>query len=203
MHLEFLLEEESAELALRNLVPKIIGTAVSFDLHAYQCKPDLLGKLQQRLRGYSAWLPQDYRIVVIVDEDREDCRRLKQQLETAARQAHLVTRSTAEQPGVFQVVNRIAVEELEAWFFGDPEAIAAAYPRVPRSIGAKSKYRNPDAIAGGTWESLEKLLQKAGYYPGGLPKREVARNISTHMQPERNSSRSFQALKRALTEMIA
>jgi hypothetical protein len=74
-------------------------------------------------------MPSDYRIVVIVDEDRQDCLDIKGRLEEAAQQAGLVTRSTGEQPGGFQVLNRIAIEELEAWFFGDPEAIKAAYRR--------------------------------------------------------------------------
>ena len=202
MHLEFLVEEESAELALRNFLPRIIGDAASFDIHAFQGKSNLLGKLRQRLRGYRAWLPPDYRIVVIVDEDRQDCRQVKQELEEAAHQAGLVTRTSAPQRGAFQVFNRIAIEELEAWFFGDPEALVAAYPRVPPTIGSKSKYRNPDAIKGGTWEVLERVLQRAGYYPGGLPKREVARNISAHMQPERNTSRSFQVLRQALVQIL-
>jgi hypothetical protein len=201
MHLEFLVEEESAEIALQNLLPKLLGAAVSFKVHAHQGKADLLGKLQQRLRGYRAWMPSDYRIVVIVDVDRQDCLDLKGRLEEAAQQAGLATRSTADQSGGFQVLNRIAIEELEAWFFGDPEAIIAAYPGVPASIGSKSKYRIPDAITGGTWEALERLLQRAGYYPGGMAKREVARNISLHMQPGRNSSKSFQVLRDALVEL--
>ena len=51
----------------------------------------------------------------------------------------------------FQVLNRIAVEELEAWFFGDVQAIHQAYERVSSSLIVKSAYRDPDAIKGGTW----------------------------------------------------
>lgn len=56
----------------------------------------------------------------------------------------------APQGQVFQVVNRIAVEELEAWFFGDWSALQAAYPRVPATIPQKARFRDPDAIVGGT-----------------------------------------------------
>jgi hypothetical protein len=203
MHLEFLVEEESAEIALLNLIPKIIGTSVSFKIHAHQGKTDLLDKLGQRLRGYSKWVLEDWRIVVIIDEDRQDCRELKRKLEQAADRAGLATRTSTGHQKDFQVLNRIAIEELEAWFFGDPEAIVAAYPKTPKTIGAKAKYRDPDTIAGGTWEALERLLQRAGYYPGGLPKREAARNISAKMEPTRNKSRSFQVLMQALGEMVA
>lgn len=50
----------------------------------------------------------------------------------------------------FQVLNRLAIEELEAWFFGDVAALHSAYPRVPSTLGRRSRYRDPDAIRGGT-----------------------------------------------------
>ncbi len=99
------------------------------------------------------------------------------------------------------MLNRIAIEELEAWFFGDVKAIAEAYPGVSLSLGNKAKYRNPDAITGGTWEALQRVLQTEGYYLAGMPKIEVARKISEHMEPKRNQSRSFQVFRDALTEM--
>ncbi len=54
MRLEFLLEEQSMEAALLELVPRIRPDA-HFELHAYRGKPDLLAKLEGRLRGYSHW----------------------------------------------------------------------------------------------------------------------------------------------------
>jgi len=48
----------------------------------------------------------------------------------------------------WQVVNRIAIEELEAWYFGNWPAVVATYPNVPENIPGKAPYRNPDAIAG-------------------------------------------------------
>lgn len=194
MHIEFLIEEESAAVALSLLVPKIVGLDVTFATHAFQGKLDLLKKLPERLRGYRAWLPKDWRIVVLVDRDDDDCLELTQRLEAAAMEAGLMTRSAqanAPSAGGFQVLNRVAVEELEAWFFGDVQALAAAFPRVSANLARKRQFRNPDAIAGGTWESLERVLQNAGYYPAGMPKMEVARTIAEQMAPERNRSRSF------------
>ena len=80
--------------------------------------------------------------------------------------------------------------------------IVAAYPGVPKTLAEKRGYRNPDAIAGGTWEALERILKKAGYYAAGMPKIEVARNISQHIQPARNQSPSFQCFCQGLREMV-
>lgn len=201
MHIEFLVEEPSAEVALNNLVPLIVGREVTFKVHSYQGKSDLLAKLPGRLQGYRGWLPEDWRIVVLLDADRADCRVLKGQLEGTAAQAGLVTRTVAGSPR-FQVLNRLAIEELEAWFLGDVEALRAAYPGVDRNLAAKEKFRDPDAIAGGTWEALEKVLQTAGYFKGGLGKVTAAREISRFMEPERNRSRSFQVFRQGLLEVV-
>ena len=96
--------------------------------------------------------------MILIDEDRKNCYQLKERLEMTAREAGLVTKSSAPPNGNFQVVNRLAIEELEAWFFGDVKALRAAYPRVPESLQDQARYRDPDAIQGGTYEALERLL---------------------------------------------
>ncbi|HOI74298.1 MAG TPA: DUF4276 family protein [Syntrophales bacterium] len=201
MHVEFLVEEYSAEEALRNILPLILQGKMTFDIHAFNGKHDLLACLPNRLKGYRAWLPEDSRIVVLVDRDTDDCYKLKAELERMVRQAGFTSKTAAAVSGQFEVLNRIAIEELEAWFFGDPIALKEAYPRVSGNIGNRAPYREPDAIAGGTWEALERVLMKAGYYPGGMPKVEVARNISKNMQPLRNTSKSFQIFRDALHEL--
>jgi hypothetical protein len=75
-------------------------------------------------------------------------------------------------------MNWIAVEELEPWFFGDPSAIHHAYPKVPETIGTKSKYRDPDAITGGTWDALERVLKKSRIFPRWLRKIKTVKMIS-------------------------
>lgn len=201
MHIEFLVEELSAEAALNHLVPAILGPAATFQIHPFNGKPDLLAKLPGRLRGYRPWLPADWRIVVLLDADEEDCRRLKAQMEEAARVAGFITKSAAGK-GQFQVLNRLAVQELEAWFFGDVEALCVAYPGLSADLGKRPKYHNPDTIAGGTWEALERELQRVGYAPGGLAKVATARVVAAHMQPERNRSHSFQVFRRGLLDLI-
>jgi hypothetical protein len=97
---------------------------------------------------------------------------------------------------------RIAVEELEAWYFGDWTAVCAAYPRVPQTVPSNPRYRDPDAVAKGAWEALERILRKAGYFKTGLRKIELARAVAPHMDPEKNRSHSFRALRSALLEMV-
>ena len=201
MHIEFLVEESSADAALHNLLPKMLGDLASYSIHAFQGKRDLLAKLPARRRAYRSWSGEDGRIVVLIDADVEDCRELKALLEAAARNAGFVTRSAAG-GSRFQVLNRLAVEELEAWFFGDIPALQAAYPRLGTELARRAHYRTPDAIKGGTWEALERELQRRGYFPGGLPKVEVARTVSTHMEPERNRSHSFQLFRQGLLEPV-
>jgi len=70
-HVEVLVEEPSAEAALRILLPKMLGNA-SFQVYPHSCKDDLLKRLPERLRGYAAWMPNDWRIVVVVDRDDDD-----------------------------------------------------------------------------------------------------------------------------------
>ena len=95
----------------------------------------------------------------------------------------------------------MAIEELEAWFFGDVKAITTAYPKVSPNLASKEKYRDPDTITGGTWEALERVLKRAGYYQGGLEKVKAAREISIHMNPKQNCSKSFQVFYDGLLEI--
>ena len=203
MHIEFLLEEPSAEETLKAILPKILSNDVTVGFVVFEGKDDLLNNLPVRLRGYQ-WIPDDWRIMVLIDEDRRDCRELKAELERAAHEANFVTKSNAPSSGDFQIVNRLAIEELEAWFFGDIEALYAAYPRISRNLHAKAKFRNPDAVPGGTSEALERLLKQKNYYTPKerLRKPEIAQNIAPHMEPNRNKSKSFQVFVEGLKACV-
>jgi hypothetical protein len=184
-HLEILVEEPSAEAALQALLPRYLGE-ITFAIYRHAGKADLLRKLPGRLAGYAAWLPHDWRIVVLLDRDDDDCVRLKRSLDALAVKSGFASR-------IRPVVNRIAIEELEAWFFGDWQAVRAAYPNVSATIPEQSRYRVPDAVAGGTWEAFERALQSGGYMKGGLRKIEAARAVAARMDPLRNSSASFRS----------
>jgi Domain of unknown function (DUF4276) len=194
-HWEVLVEEASMEQLLRVLMPRMVGRA-TFAIHAHQGKHHLMARLSARLRGYARWLPAEACVLVVVDRDDQDCHALKRRLDGAAAGIRWVTGGPVS--GAVRVLNRIAIEELEAWYFGDWAAVRAAYPGVAGNLPRQRGYRDPDLIQGGTWEAFERVLQRAGYFSGGLRKIEAAQTIAKHMDPARNTSPSFRALRDAL-----
>ena len=200
-HFEILVEEQSIEAFLTPVLPRIIGDSATFQIHAYQGKHDLLRKLGARLRAYAKWLPENSRIIVLVDRDDADCAKLKKQLEREAETAGLPSRFSVAGPA-WRVANRIAIEELEAWYFGDWAGVRRAYPNVPRTIPNKAAYRSCDAIRGGTWEAFERILRRAGYFQGGLRKVEAATRIGSAFSAADCVSPSFAAFRRVLLEAV-
>jgi hypothetical protein len=196
-HASFLVEEPSMEAALERLVPRICPE-LSYDVHPFPDKPTMLRQLPDRLRAYRKWLPADHCLVVLLDRDGEDCKTLKKRLEAMASSAGFATRSSRTD---WQVANRIVVEELEAWYFGDWSAVCAAYPGVSANVPQRAGFRNPDAIRGGTWEQLERILQRAGHFKNGLRKIQLAGTVAIHMNPETNVSPSFQAFRDVVLEI--
>lgn len=190
------------EAFLRALLPRILPDDCTFEVHPFRGKDDLLRELPGRLRGYSRWLPDDWRIMVLVDRDDQECLALKRELEEASARAGLRTPSGAG-PIPWQVVNRIAIEELEAWYFGDWQAVRAEYPRLPSAVSARRGLRDPDGIAGGTWEAFERIVKRHGYFTSGLRKVEVARAVGAHFDAGRCSSKSFQVFHAAILEATA
>lgn len=92
---------------------------------------------------------------------------------------------------------RLAIWELEAWYFGDMDAVRRAHPGVAVGIERKARYRDPDSITVPS-RALEKELQRAGYHRGGLAKIAAARAIAAHMDPAVNRSTSFRKFCEAL-----
>ena len=186
---------------LRQVLPKILKQRATFSIYVYQGKADLLRKLPGRLRGWAGWLPDTHRIIVLLDRDDDDCHQLKQTLEDVATGAGPGTRTNCgSQP--WHVVTRIAIEELEAWFFGEWSAVRQAYPRVSARVVDQTAYRASYSIAGGTREALERVLRKAGYFSPGLPKKEAADAVGRHMDPDANTSPSFAIFRAAVLEAV-
>lgn len=190
-------EEPSMEVALTALLPKMLRADVAFEIRQFQCKDELLQRLPDRLKGYAQWLPPSAMVLVVVDRDADDCKELKQRLESIALSAGLSTKTRPGRGG-FQVINRIAIEELEAWFFGDWRAMCSAYPKLDPNLPQRAGLRDPDAIKGGTWEAMERELNRKGYFKNGLRKLELARTVATQMNPAVNRSASFACLRDTL-----
>ncbi|CAJ2376082.1 MAG: DUF4276 family protein [Gammaproteobacteria bacterium] len=201
MHLILLVEDLSMESFLRKMLRNDPGR--SYEIRTFHGKQNLLRKLESRLRGYAHWLPADHRLIVLVDCDADDCRKLIQKAEKVAGDANLRTytdsKNAGNKGGAWQFSVRIAIEELEAWYFGDWQAVCTAYPRAPKNLPRKAPYRKPDEIKN-TWEAFERVLKKRGYFSTGLRKVEAAKKIGAHVDPDRNRSPSFKKFYKIISE---
>jgi hypothetical protein len=108
--LVFLLEEESAKAMLEGLLPRLVGgrTHVQPRYIVFEGKQDLESNLTKRLRHY---LNPKAKFIVLRDQDRDDCRKVKHSLMALCRKAN--------RPAVI----RIACHELEAYYLGDLLAV--------------------------------------------------------------------------------
>jgi hypothetical protein len=174
--LVILTEEESMEVTLRALLPKL-GIA-DFRILTFQGVGDLERSLTRRIR---AWQDRNARFLVIRDNDNGDCRERKQRL--------LDCIGAAGGNRIAKV--RIVMQELEAWFLGDPQALEAAEV-LP--AGARPAWlRSPEAEAQPVVR-LKKLDPGYGKVSG-------ARRIAPHLDPARNAARSFNATITAIRDL--
>ena len=108
----FLLEEASMRDLLNGLLPRLYPD-LTFLCFAHEGKSDLERSIPRKLR---AWREPGVRFVVLQDNDGNDCLRLKQRLMQFCRAA-----------GRPDTVVRLACQELEAWYLGEPDALAEAF----------------------------------------------------------------------------
>lgn len=166
MRLHILVEGPSDEAFLTPWLPKLLGPAHTFKILVHQGKgklPDdlkakpeakhrgLLDQLPAKLRAYNSALKSDTdRVVVLVDLDDGDCKKLLVKLKKAA----------ALCAPKLAVLFRIAIEESEAFFLGDTSAIKRAYPSA--KLG-KLRNHEHDSICG-TWEKLREIIGEHDSY---------------------------------------
>jgi hypothetical protein len=181
MHLVFLLEEPSAKAFLDIYLPRVLPEDVTFQTVPHQGKSDLQRSIPKKL---AAWRTPDTCFVVMQDQDANECRDLKRELVRLCHEA-----------GRPDTLVRIACRELEAWFLGDLEAVAQAYPRFAwgRYID-KAQYRDPDAIVRPSRE-LMKLIPDFQKVSG-------ARALAPYIERHRNRSKSFHAFLGGVTRML-
>lgn len=202
MYIDFYLEEGSAEEVLNLIVPRIIPN-IRFKTYDLKGKHNLLKVLSARLSAYRK-RNDDWRIVVLVDKDMDDCTELKEKIENYSTGIGLCTKTRPGFNGSYRVLNRIIVSELESWFFGDLEAICSAYPKVCKNLGRlRRKYRNPDMVEGKPSTALYNILKNYPEHKQNLAKITAAREIATHMDPDRNTSPSFQTFRNGLLHLVS
>jgi hypothetical protein len=183
--LVFFLEEESAKALLAGLLPRLIptGSPIETRFIVFEGKQDLDRQLERKLRGY---LNRQARFIVLRDQDREDCRKVKRSL--AAR---------CQSAGRPDTVVRVACRELEAFYLGDLRAVELGLRiagLVPKQN--KAKFRDPDLVQYPSLE-IEKLTNKRYQKVAG------SRAIAPHLDLEQPGSRSFRHLIHAIRNTTA
>lgn len=202
-HFEILVEEPSMKALLEEILPKMLDDS-SFEIRVFNGKPALLRELPHRLKGYAAMKKsmQSLRVVVLIDRDQEDCRKLRERIDQVGSAAGL-NPSSLSQDVKGDLVAVVVCEELEAWYFGDVGALRKCYPRLPDQLGNRRAYRDTDHIRGGTAEALERVLQSHGYFLGGLAKMNLSRDVAPHMNIDENRSKSFNYFRRSLAYALS
>lgn len=117
---------------LEGLLPRFFP-GLQFAGIAHEGKQDRERSIPRKLQS---WQEPGVRFVILRDNDNADCRHLK------ARLANLCV-----QEGQSDSLVRIVCQELEAWYLGEPDALAAVYYESLRALQGKARYRQPDAVA--------------------------------------------------------
>lgn len=214
MHIEILVEDSSGEKLLTDLLPRFLGAQGephSWRVHAYRgigriprnltaasdpAKRILLDQLPRLLQGYGKTPGIDV-VVIVLDTDTRDCVEFLGELRSLADRCEPAPRT----------LFRLAIEEVEAWYLGDRQAIEAAYPRAKADV--LNRYVQDSAC--GTWELLadavypggSAAIKKAGWPLPGQIKHEWAEKIGPLLVPDRNLSPSFCKLRDGLRGLAA
>ncbi|MGC8731755.1 MAG: DUF4276 family protein [Halothiobacillaceae bacterium] len=213
MHIEILVEDASGEKLLESLLPKLFGAQGdphTWRVHAYKgigripknlnaggdpAKRILLDQLPKLLRGYGR-TPGIDGVVVVLDSDRRSCVDFLAELKALAAGCNPAPNT----------LFRIAIEEMEAWYFGDRQALTQAYPRA--KVDVLQRYQQ-DSVCG-TWELLADAvypggaaaIKNAGWPLPGQIKHEWAEKIGPLLDPDRNVSPSFGKLRDGLRRLV-
>ena len=214
MHFVIHVEDQSGKKAIELLAPRIVGETHTIRVYSYKgvgripknmhdakeaSNRILLDNLPRLLQGLGRTQAGqlNYPIVGIFVCDLDDkC------LKTFRDELNNILKKCNPKPNARFC---IAIEEGEAWFLGDSDAIKAAYPRAKDAI--LSSYE-PDSICG-TWEKLAdavypggaSALSVKGYHAVGEEKSKWADVISPHMTIDNNLSPSFNYFCKKLKEL--
>lgn len=168
MKLVFMLEEASMKELLDIILPRILPENVQYITIKHEGKSDLKKSLPKKLK---AWRENNVAFIVLHDQDANDCKKLKQEL-------HKLCEGYGK-----RFLIRIPCRELEAWYWGDLDAVSAAYGVDLTHLKRRKQYREPDRI-----ENPKRELKK--HIPE-LTQIEGARRIAPYMSVDGNSSYSF------------
>lgn len=176
----FLLEEYSMKVLLEGLLPRLFP-GLQFLCITHDGKQDLDRSIPRKLL---AWREPGVRFVVLRDTDGADCRELKARLVAACRAA-----------GREDTLVRLVCQELEAWYLGDPVALADAFgdPAL-RTIGQRARFRDPDAVAQPS-KAIEELAPSFQKVSG-------ARAMALRLDVERSTSHSLRVFVEGVRRLM-
>lgn len=177
----FLLEERSIKALLDELLPRVVP-GLRFLCVPHEGKADLERSVPRKIR---AWREPGVRFVIVRDQNGCDCRVVKQRLLRLCQQA-----------GRTDVLVRIVCRELEAWYLGEPAALADVYGDDGlRGIGRRARFRDPDTVVHPA-RALFGLAPEYQKISGG-------RRLGARLTREGNRSRSFQVLLDGLDRLAS
>lgn len=178
--LVFLVEERSMAEFLQIWVPRAFP-GLLFKCVPHAGKSDLMKSIPRKLK---AWREPGARFVIIIDNDNRGCEELKTQLLKSCRDG-----------GREDALIRIACQELEAWYLGDPQALAAAFadPTLPDRL-KKPRFRNPDTLPKPS-KDLARLIP-------AFQKVSGARAVARYIDRERNISASFMTFVAGIDRIV-
>ena len=166
---------------LEGLLPRIYPDVV-FQYIVHEGKDDLEKSIPRKLR---AWREPGVRFVILRDKDQGDCVSLKNRILTMC-----------EESGRPDTLVRIVCSELEAWYLGDPDALAQAFGNEQlRSIGRRARFRDPDSVQQPS-DALLRLVPEFQKVSG-------ARKMANFLSREGNTSTSFQVLMSGLDRLCS
>ena len=128
----FLLEEQSAAMMLEGVLSRVLYGGTRYRTITFEGKQDLHRQLERKIRGYQN---PDAQFIVLRDQDNEDCRQAKQQLQ------EICTRTGRGN----QAIVRIACREIESFYLADLAAVERGLGMTGiAKVQQKAKFRQPD-----------------------------------------------------------
>ncbi|NBB58919.1 DUF4276 family protein [Pseudomonas sp. ODNR1LW] len=182
MNLIFMLEEPSMRYFIDGFIRRVLPEGVNVQYLVHEGKQDLDKSIPRKLKAWK--IPNSY-FVIVRDKDAEDPLKLKKRLSDMC--------VANDRP---DTLIRIAVHHLESWVLGDFNAVALAFNKPNlKALSANRKYRNPDMLANAS-EEVSRLIP-------GYQKVNGAREVSKYIDPNNNSSSSFNVFVSGVRSLVA